>query len=127
MSTILCVDDDLSTLSLLASLFKMQGFAVLATDDPRKAMDLAKNILFELAVVDYDLPHMSGTTLALELKRISPNLPIVLFSGTLSIAAEELTAVDEHVVKGETPDTLMLKTRFLLKPATGTRVRVHGT
>lgn len=127
MLTILCVDDDPRDLCLVTALFQMRGYGVLATSDPHQAMDLAKSVLFELAVLDYNLPRMSGTALARELKRIRPNVPIVLFSGALSIAAEELTAIDEHVQKGESPDALLLKTRHLLKPrATSMHMGSHS-
>jgi DNA-binding response OmpR family regulator len=94
----------------------MQGYKVLSTSDPRKALDLANSSFFELAVLDYDLPHIRGTALARELKRIRPHVPILLFSGALSIAAEELTAIDEHIHKGESPGALLLTASCLLKP-----------
>jgi CheY-like chemotaxis protein len=121
MSTILCVDDNPGNLCLVSTLFEMEGYNVLSTSDPRNALDLAKSTFFELAVLDYDLPHINGAELARELKRIQPDVPIILFSGSLSITAEELTVIDEHVCKGETSGTLLLAASCLLKPRTRAR------
>jgi CheY-like chemotaxis protein len=117
VSTILCVDDNPHDLSLVTALFETQGYFVLSTDDPQEALNWAKGAVFDLAILDYELPSMNGTTLARKLKRISPRIPILLFSGALSIAPEELFAFDEYIAKGESPGMLLFKTRCLLEPA----------
>lgn len=115
--TILCVDDNLCHLSLITALFEMQGYSVLCTDDPQEAIDLVGKVFVDLAVVDYELPHMNGAMLARKLRAISPNILILLCSGCLLIGSEDLNAVDEYIAKGESSGMLLVKTRCLLNLA----------
>jgi DNA-binding response OmpR family regulator len=114
MKTILCVDDHPGALSLLKSVFQKCGFAVFTAGDPLEAIASAEQTTFDLAVLDYELPNMSGISLAKSLRRIKPLVPLVLFSGCLSITDEELSAVDAYVAKGENINILLAKVRDLL-------------
>ena len=87
--------------------------------DPLEAIASAEQTTFDLAVLDYELPNMSGISLAKSLRRIKPLVPLVLFSGCLSITDEELSAVDAHVAKGENIDILLAKVRDLLHLSQG--------
>ena len=59
-----------------------QGFAVHAfTDGASLLGSLATAVDADLAVLDWDLPKMSGTKLLAELRRHGVNLPVVFLSG----------------------------------------------
>jgi len=112
--TILYVDDSLKALRLLSSVFQMCGYAVLTADDPHKALAMAETIEFDLAVLDYQLPHMSGATLARYIRHVKPEVPLLLFSAMVTLPEDELSAVDDFVAKGESVDLLLNKVRRLL-------------
>ena len=116
MLTVLCVDDNPKALRLLASVFQMCGYGVLTSDDPWKALELARRTPFDLVVLDYELPHMSGIALARRMKSLRPGVPLVLYSGSVSVTDEELRIVDAYVAKDETIDVLLHKLRTLLGP-----------
>jgi len=75
MKTILCVDDHSGALSLLESLFQKCGFVVFTAGDPLEAITSAQHTTFDLAALDYELPHMSGISLARRLRSIKPFVP----------------------------------------------------
>ena len=83
---------------------------------PGKRWNWLGRTSFDLAVLDYELPHMSGIALARRMKSLRPGVPLVLYSGSVSIKDEELGAVDVYVAKGETIDVLLHKLRDLLVP-----------
>jgi two-component system, cell cycle sensor histidine kinase and response regulator CckA len=114
MPTILCVDDNRKTLRMLSSLFHVCGFSVLTAEDPADALTLVKAMQFDLAVLDYDMPGLTGTAFAQELRRIKPKVPILLHSGSLSLPEAELDAVDACSAKGESVDSFLRKVRDLL-------------
>lgn len=51
-------------------------------------------------VVDYMMPGMDGEETARRVRKIRPNLPIVLSSGCLSVPQRVLDTVDASVNKG---------------------------
>lgn len=115
---LLCVDDDLRFLALFTAVLEAAGYHVVATTEAGKALELATSVAFDIAILDYDMPRMNGAELACRLKQRRCDLPIVLFSGQPSLPAEALKIVDEHAVKGESPELLLQILRQRLCPFT---------
>jgi DNA-binding NarL/FixJ family response regulator len=82
MSTILIVDDDDGFRQVLHRMFDQgSGFsACLEAGNGAEAMAKAKQLLPNLAVLDFSLPDMTGLQLARELKTIAPELPIFMLT-----------------------------------------------
>ena len=55
-------------------------------------------------IADHMLQGTTGTELATEMKNVKPDVPIILFSGTVP---EHLNSVDVYVNKGEPTATLL--------------------
>ena len=113
--TILYVDDNQKALRMLGAVFQMCGFTVVTAQDPGTALAMAETVAFDLAVLDYLLPDMNGALLAMHIRRVKPDVPLLLFSKIFSLPAEERCLVDEFVSKGESIDLLLYKVRRLLK------------
>jgi CheY-like chemotaxis protein len=81
--TILIVDDDLEVLALAADILREAGYAVLSTEDPREALQLARNSTepLHLLLTDVRMPLMSGGQLAEELRSIRPDVKVLFMSG----------------------------------------------
>jgi FixJ family two-component response regulator len=62
----------------------------------------ARNI--ELVILDYQMPEMSGTSLAAQLKTARSKVKVVLFTGTLHVPTSELSPVDAVVSKSDAVD-----------------------
>jgi CheY-like chemotaxis protein len=58
-------------------------------------------------VLDYKMPEMSGAEVAAALKRLDPEVKIMLYSAYLDFPKEELRWVDTYATKGEHPKTFL--------------------
>jgi CheY-like chemotaxis protein len=115
-TTVLYVDDNPKSSRLLASVLEECGFKIISKNDPLEALALCRRTSFDLALLDYEMPAMSGTQLAREIKHLMPDIPIVLISGRTSIPAAELEFVDAHFGFGTALDDLLWSMRILVPP-----------
>ena len=111
---VLYVDDNAKTRKLLSSFLEQSGYEVTATEDPFEAMEMVGNSSFHLALLDYQMPQLSGARLAEMLKSMSPDLPVVLISGLSFLPPEDSIWVDAHVGRGSTLDDLVDTIRIQL-------------
>ena len=115
-TTVLYVDDNPRSSRLLAGVLDQCGFRVTAKTDPAEALALCRRATFELALLDYEMPKMSGARLAREIKYLMPDLPVVLISGRTQLPAAELEFVDAHFGFGTSLDDLLWTMRILVAP-----------
>jgi CheY-like chemotaxis protein len=67
----------------------MRGFKVLDASSGEAALQMAGAQPPQIAVIDYAMPGMDGAETAEQLRRMLPNLPIILASGHADTAAVE--------------------------------------
>jgi two-component system cell cycle sensor histidine kinase/response regulator CckA len=81
--TILLVDDEETLLRLGARMLEHLGFTVLTAADGRQAVDLyrEKGKEIDLVLMDLTMPHMDGAEAFGELRRLNPDVRVVLSSG----------------------------------------------
>jgi DNA-binding response OmpR family regulator len=83
VDTILILDDDAANLQGIADILRSEHYSVLAASTGLQAIETAKTCgPMSLLVTDVDLPHSSGTDIALKLVALCPNLPVLFISGT---------------------------------------------
>lgn len=78
---ILCVDDQAAALALRCMVLSSAGYKVLTASDGAAALELFRCNQVDLVVTDYCLPGITGAQVAAEMKRLKPEIPVVLFSG----------------------------------------------
>ena len=80
---VIVVDDEPLVLDVISMLLRKRGYSVKGFDDPKSALDELRTQPnnYDLAIVDFSMPEMSGVDLALAMRVIHPDLPIVLASG----------------------------------------------
>lgn len=117
-ATILYVDDNARSSRLLTAILQECGFEVIMTNDPIGALELCHKYCFDLALLDCEMPTMSGARLAEELKFLAPDVPIVLLSGRMDIPKSDLVFVDVHFGPHATLDDLLAKLRDLVNVRT---------
>ena len=115
-TTVFYVDDNPKSSRLLTSVLEECGFRVIAKNDPIEALALCQRIHFDLALLDYEMPLMSGSRLAQEIKFLVPDVPVVLISGRSTLPAAELAFVDAHFGFGTALDDLVWTMRILVQP-----------
>jgi len=99
---ILCIDDDVQSLRVRKMLLESLGYSVLAESHPRRGLDSFGAHDVDAVVMDYQMPGMNGAEVALEMKRLRPDVPIVILS-SLPWLPEDAPreAIDAFVQKGE--------------------------
>jgi signal transduction histidine kinase/CheY-like chemotaxis protein len=80
---VLLIDDDLLVRSAAASTLRDLGYRVtLATDGVHALQILGSSPQgFDLAILDLRMPKMNGEATYEEMRRVSPNLPVLIWSG----------------------------------------------
>lgn len=115
-TTVLYVDDNPKSGRLLSGVLEQSGFRVIAKTDPAEALALCCRSTFDLALVDYEMPIMSGARLAREIKYLMPDLPVILLSGRTELPPSELEFIDVHFGFGTSLDDLLWTMRILTRP-----------
>ena len=115
-TTVLYVDDNPKSSRLLTSVLEECGFRVIAKNDPVEALVLCRKTYFDLALLDYEMPAMSGSKLAQEIKFLAPDVPVVLISSRSTLPSSELAFVDAHFGFGTALDDLLWTMRILVQP-----------
>jgi CheY-like chemotaxis protein len=112
-ATVLYVDDNAKSNRLLTSVLEECGFQVIAETDPIHALQQCRQISFDVALLDYDMPGMKGADLAREIKFLMPQVPVVLLSGVKALPPTELIFVDAYFGSGTALDDLLWTIRGL--------------
>jgi len=80
-STILLVDDDPTILALLKAILIREGYNVVGAECPAIAIEITRQITFDMLITDFQMPGMNGFEMARHLTKNRPALPVLLISG----------------------------------------------
>ena len=78
---ILLVDDNANGLAARRSVLEELGHCLVTATSGGDALEQFSALTFDLVVTDYKMPRMDGLELIVRLRKLSPDLPIVLISG----------------------------------------------
>ena len=98
-AVILCVDDNPELLECLKAFLEAFGYTVLAASRGSEGLGLASIHAIDVAIVDYFMPQMNGDEFAIQMRRLRPQAPIIMLSGTTDVPTEVLNQVDAFVAK----------------------------
>lgn len=109
---ILCLDDNPTYLELRKKVLEREGYEILSVTTPDEAMKAVRDFPICAIITDHMLQGTNGTRLATEMKKIKPNVPIVLFSGTLP---DNFGSVDVYINKGESTEEFLRIVRNVVR------------
>jgi DNA-binding NtrC family response regulator len=112
--TLLYVDDDILRLDAVSGRLRHLGYQVLSAANGSEALEMFKRSSIDLAIVDYYLPGLSGDLLAMEIKKLNSQVPVIIFSGTFTLAEMVLAYVDGFVSSSSDPEALLDKISEIL-------------
>jgi len=84
--TILLVEDDDGNRRIIAEILEDLGYPVISEADGSSALSvIRRGVDIDLVITDYRMPDMSGLDLIMELRRILPNVPVIMMTAYGSI------------------------------------------
>jgi two-component system response regulator PilR (NtrC family) len=83
--SILVVDDEEIMREILDALLSQEGYDVRLAADAQQALDLARTMSFDAAIVDMMMPGMDGISTLDELKKIDDDLPVLMITAFASV------------------------------------------
>jgi len=106
---ILVVDDEEGVRKLLQAMLERQGYDPVCVEDAKEALRLLPDGKFELVLTDLRLPGMSGEALLERLRKLRPDLPVVVISGygsTRNVVDVIKKGAEDYLPKPFTPEDL---------------------
>jgi len=79
---ILIIDDHITTIKLVSLILKSGGYNnIIECVDSSKAIEIIRNNNIDLVLLDIEMPKISGDKLLEEIKKIYPNIDVVMLTG----------------------------------------------
>ena len=113
---ILCIDDTANEVEmrLRKSVLEIAGYEVLATHNPREAVQIIRNNDVELVLTEHIVPMDGGTPLTQVLKSLKLKVPVVLYSGDWAPPPDDIRMADKFITKLVSTDELLCTIEDLL-------------
>ena len=112
--TILCVDDEPVGLEVRKMLLERAGYRVFTALDGPRGLEIFAREPIEAVVLDFAMPGMSGGEVAVSMRRIKPQIPILMLSAYTSLPPEVHKVVNLSMTKGEGAPALLKKLGSLM-------------
>jgi len=104
---VLCIDDNEDVLQCEKEFLESFGYTVLTAPSGGKALELASIHSVDVVIVDYFMPEMNGDEVALEMRRLRPQAPIIMLSGAVDVPQQALKSVDAFIAKDQLASQLL--------------------
>lgn len=123
--TVLCVDDNESSLSHRKIMLETRGYRVVSCSRGEDALERFKEGGIDLVLTDMTLPGLDGPQLIAAIKSLSPQTPAILVSSKVRIYDQQSQA-DVFLAKGMyAPADLLERIRQLLVRKRGPKRLQH--
>jgi DNA-binding response OmpR family regulator len=109
-NTLLCIHQDPSQFTQL----EQGGYDLVTATNGRDGLRLFMSRPVDAIVLDYHLGLLDGGTVAAEIKKIKPEMPIVMLASGLELPVSALNWVDALVPKADGSDVLLATIRSVL-------------
>ena len=108
--TLLRIHRDPDQLSLL----KENGYELVTAGSGSGALQLLMSRSVDAVVLDYELSLLPGAAVAAEMKKVKPQVPIVMLTDHMELTDSTLKSVDALVTKSDGPHFLWATVHFIL-------------
>jgi CheY-like chemotaxis protein len=96
---ILCIDDNQDVLDCEKAFLESFGYTVLTAPSGVHGLELASIHSVDVVIVDYFMPEMNGHEVAMEMRRLRPQAPIIMLSGAVDVPEQALKSIDIFIAK----------------------------
>ena len=83
--SILVIDDDIGTCETLSDVLELRGHSVLTATRARSALEILTARSVDAAILDLQLPDVSGLVLLQAIKTSSPTTEVIIITGHASV------------------------------------------
>lgn len=115
---IFLVEDDLSFGSVLKSYLELNDYQVEWVDDGKYAVEHFRKGVFDICILDVMLPHVDGFTIANEIRKMNPSVPIVFLTAK-KLKDDVLKGYgvggDDYITKPFDTDILLAKIKAIIQ------------
>lgn len=109
-STLLCIHRDPAQLSLL----EQSGYELLTATNGNEGLRLFMTRPVDAVVLDYQLELLDGGVVAAAIKKVKPQMPIVMLAENVELPEDALKSVDALVTKSDGPHFLLATVHLVL-------------
>jgi CheY-like chemotaxis protein len=98
---VLCVENHSEYMDALKYMLERTGYDVTPATTGGQAVHLLTTLHVDGVLLEYDLPDATGSAIRAEMKRIKPDVPVLLFAGIGSQTPFLLRFVDSYLRNSE--------------------------
>jgi CheY-like chemotaxis protein len=113
--TILCIDDYETSLAGWCLYLQNAGYSVTTARTAEEGLERFAISPVDLVLLDYLMPEMNGDEMAATMKRIKPDVRILMFSGVSDVPENARLHIDAFLQKGQSPTVVLDKIHELLQ------------
>jgi CheY-like chemotaxis protein len=104
---LLCVDDEEVGLRTRKLVLEAEGYEVLTATNGKDSLALFQQHPVSAVVLDYLMPGMDGEATAREMKRLKPQVPVLMMSAYVDVPLQLDDIIDGFVTKGGDPSEFL--------------------
>ena len=116
-ANVLCVDDYETSLAGWCLYLQQMGYSVTTARTAQEALERFSVSPFDLVLLDYLMPDSNGGDVAATMKRMKPDVRILMLSGVADVPESARAHVDAFMQNGEAPTAVLDKIRELIASA----------
>jgi CheY-like chemotaxis protein len=98
-AVLLCIDDNEDVLECEKSFLESYGYTVLTAASGGDGLELASKYSVDVVILDYFMPEMNGQEVAVEMRRLKPQAPIIMLSAAVDVPEQIFKWVDAFIPK----------------------------
>ena len=103
---VLCVENHPEYMDTLKYMLEAAAYEVMAATTGGQSLRLLTDLHIDGVLLEYDLPDATGSAVRAEMKRIKPDIPVLLFSGIGSQTPFLLRFFDSYLRNSGRPEAV---------------------